>query len=490
MLLMSYFFVVSRLKNKDVASKPGPVQQAAVNNQKAARIHGVPPTSSASQTSQLPQGVVVTNAHVQRNSSLAVPSSVPQTGQLPPGVVAMNTQAQRNLQSQPLSQVPRTSTPSTVVMPLNEGLKGSVMLNQPVQYQPMTWPPKSSVKVQNVAAPVPALVPSNQALQGSQGLIRPAQPANQYMWVPASAVQQPMPVVYVNPVAPSLQGGPMLVTYPPARPFIPQQAPVMLLTSQPSSTSPLVRTIVQGALTTPSGNLKNVVPVSNRSSSGTVTTFSVLPQHVGQAAVLSAEGHNARNVKTTTTTTTATVNNHATSTSSVVPSSSIQTSSSQSHHQTISSPSQQPSVTGATNTGLPSPSSLDLTPPPSVTTTAPSQRLSHAVVSSSSGDRQSQESLTESSRSRESDGSVLVSDETDPSTKDLQPPIRRAGRTITWRYRTQGKSKLQEQKKSLSKDLKGWCCHLPEHENFYIRILNIWLSKQKRKTKSDVYLKT
>lgn len=313
----------------------------------------------------------------------------------------------------------------------------------------------SSGRVQYTTTPSQPVVPSNNPLQGSQSHTRPAQPAKQYMWVPASQVKQPaVPVVYMNPVAPNLQGGPMLMTYPPGQQFIPQQAPVMLLANQPSSTSSLVRTTE--APKTSSDSLKGTVPVSNRSPSGTVTTFSVLPQHVGQNAVLSAQGYNTGTVKTTTTTTTpttaATINNQVSSNSSSAPSSQIQPPSSQSLQKTIPEPGEEALTT---NQSLPSTSALDHTPSHAITTTSPSLRVSSSVMSSSSGDHQSQESLSRIQRSRQSDGSVLVTDETDPSTKEINLPFRRAGRTITWRHRTQGKSKLQEQKKSLAKDLRG-----------------------------------
>lgn len=241
------------------------------------------------------------------------------------------------------------------------------------------------------------------------------------------------------------------MTYPPGQQFIPQQAPVVLLPNQLPSTSSLVQ--ATEAPKTSSGSLKGTVPVSNRPPSGTVTTFSVLPQHVGQAAVL---GHNTGSVKTTTTTTTTstiatTVINQVSSTSSSAPSSQIQPPSFQSLQQTIPEPSEEALTS---NHNLPSTSVLDQTPSHAVTTASPSQRESPSVASSSSGDHQSQESLTGSQRSRQLEGSVLVSDETDPSTKDTQLPLRRAGRTITWRHRTQGKSKLREKKKSIAKNLK------------------------------------
>ena len=285
----------------------------------------------------------------------------------------------------------------------------------------------------------------------------PAQPANQYMWVPASAIQQSMPVVYANPVAPSLQGGPMFVSYPQAGQFIPQQSPVVLMTSQPSSTSclPQTTTSMQAATTASSGRGKGVTPISNRPSGGTVTTFSVLPQHVGQSAVQSAQRNNVVSVRQPTTTTTTV---YEASVGSAMPSISKQPvvpSFPQSSHQTTSLTSQLPSNT------LPITSSPHQPPTPSVTTTSPSQRLPDAMVSGFNEGSQSHEIVNGSPRSRESGGSVLVADELDPSSKDFHPPLRRAGRTITWRYRTLGKSKLQETRKSLAKDLRGKCYYFP-----------------------------
>ena len=250
----------------------------------------------------------------------------------------------------------------------------------------------------------------------------------------------------------------MFVSYPQAGQFIPQQTPVVLMTSQPASTSRLPRTTtgIQAAITTTSGRGKGVTPVSNRPSGGTVTTFSVLPQHVGQSAVQSAQRNNIGSVRqpTTTTVNEAPVDSTMPSVSKqpVVPSFP------QSRQQTASLTSQLPSTT------LPITSSLHQPPTPSVTTASPlpdASQLPDAVVSSFNEDSQSRESVNGSLRSRESDGSVLVADETDPSSKDFHPPLRRAGRTITWRYRTQGKSKLQEMRKSLAKDLKGKCYYIP-----------------------------
>lgn len=530
------------------------MQQSTIKNPGAATTPGLPTQKSTSpQTRPSPQRVAVTNAQVQRNST--TPSSVQTQRSATPSAAAvpLNQGLPRSMSNQPIQYQPLTwppkstvatavplATPSAVVVPLNQGVQRSVS-NQPIQYQPLTWPPKSTTQVQNSATVVPALVPSNQLQKGSQGPVTLAQPANQYMWVPASAVQQNMPMVYVNPVAPSLQGGPMFVSYPQAGQFIPQQAPVMLMTSQPSSTSRLPRTTTQTAITTRSGSGRGVTPVSNRPSAGTVTTFSVLPQNVGQSAVQSAKRHDIRKVKQPATT----VNQPSVNGSSLpssskppvvasFPQSSHQTTSvagqllstglpltafpqqstpprntaapsqrlpnersqSESSHQTTSVQSQLPSTGLSLSSSLPqsSPPSVNtaapskrlpnavvstpnersqsesyqttsvrsqlpstglLSSPPSGTTASPSQRLLDTEVSSSSEGTQSQESLPGSQRPRESDGSVLVSDDSDASTKDLHPPLRRAGRTITWRDRTQGKSKLQEQRKSLSKDLRG-----------------------------------
>ena len=421
-----------------------------------------------SQTRPLPQGVVVTNAQAQRKATTP-PFAQIQRSAAPSAAVVSSNQP-RGISNQPVQYQPLTlpskstagmqntatalpvSNPSAAVVPLNQG-------PQPVQYQPLTWPPMSTAKVQKSATPVAALVPSNQLQQPSQGLIMPAQPANQYMWVPASAIQQSMPVVYANPVAPSLQGGPMFVSYPQAGQFIPQQPPVVLMTSQPSSTSPLSRstTSMQAAITTSSGRGNGVTPVSNRPSGGTVTTFSVLPQHVGQSAVQSAQRNNVVGVVRQPTTTV-----YEAPVGSTMPSISKQPvvpSFPQSSHQTTSPTTQLPSNT------LPITSSPHQPPTPSVTAASLSQRLPDAMVSGSNEGSQSHEIVNGSSRSRESDGSVLVADEPDPSSKDFRPPLRRAGRTITWRYRTQGKSKLQEVRKSLAKDLRGKCYYFQDQSN-------------------------
>lgn len=459
-------FLVTRLMKKEDPSKPSPGQQSAIENQGAVASPGLPAQkSSVLQTRPLPQGVVVTNGQAQRKATTPPSAQIQRSATQSAAVVSLHQGLPRGVSNQPVQYRPLTlppmstagmrntatalpfSNPSAAVLPLNQGL-------QPVQYQPLTWPPMSTAKVQKSATPVPALVPSNQLQQPSQGLVTPAQPANQYMWVPASAIQQSMPVVYANPVAPSLQGGPMFVSYPQAGQFIPQQAPVVLMTSQPSSTSCLPRTttVMQATIATTSERAKGVTPVSNRSSGGTVTTFSVLPQHVGQSAVQSAQRNNVGSVRQPTTTV-----NEA-SVGSAMPSVSKQPvvpSFPQSSHQTTSLTSQLPSTT------LPITSSPHQPPTPSATTASPSQRLPDAVVRKFNEDSQSHESVNGSSHSRESDGSFLVADETDPSSKDFHLPLRRAGRTVTWRYRTQGKSKLQEMRKSLAKDLRGKCYYIP-----------------------------
>jgi len=457
-----FLLSVTRLKKKEESSKQSPGQQSAVENQGAAASPGLlAQKSSAPHTRPLTQSVAVTNAQAQRKATTPPSAQIQRSATQSAAVVSSNQGLPRGISNQPVQYQPLTlprkstagmqdtattlpfSNPPVAVLPLNQGL-------QPAQYQPLTWQPMSTAKVQNSATPVPALVPSNQLQQPSQGLITPAQPANQYMWVPASAIQQSMPVVYANPVAPSLQGGPMFVSYPQAGQFIPQQTPVVLMTSQPSTTSRLPRTTTGiQAITTTSGRGKGVTPVSNRPSGGTVTTFSVLPQHVGQSAVQSAQRNDVGSVRQPRTTVSeASVGSPLPSVSKqpVVPSLP------QSSHQTNSLTSQLPSTT------FPITSSPHQPPTPSVTTASP---LPDAVVSSFNEDSQSHESVNGSLRSRESDGSVLVADETDPSSKDFHPPLRRAGRTITWRYRTQGKSKLQEMRKSLAKDLRGKCYYIP-----------------------------
>ena len=61
----------------------------------------------------------------------------------------------------------------------------------------------------------------------------------------------------------------------------------------------------------------------------------------------------------------------------------------------------------------------------------------------------------DSKTSRESEGSFVVYQDKKDSAPELKLPLRPAGRTISWRFRTQGKSKLQEQRKYLARDLRG-----------------------------------
>ena len=51
--------------------------------------------------------------------------------------------------------------------------------------------------------------------------------------------------------------------------------------------------------------------------------------------------------------------------------------------------------------------------------------------------------------------SLVNGEETGQNGEDEKPPLRRAGRTISWRNKTQGRTKLQENRKSLAKDLRG-----------------------------------
>ena len=319
-----------------------------------------------------------------------------------------------------------------------------------------------------------------------------AQPANQYMLVPAHTVKPNMPVVYMNPAVPSLQpGGPVFV---PAAPFVPQQAPVMLMAAQPSSTPYSPQTAAKAVSTLASGGWKGAAPVENRTSSGTVSTFTVLPQQVGQSAVHSAQRRQVGSVKQPTTA----VNQASNTVSNAPVDSSTPSLQSQGTDQapvtypnrTVGLPSSMsrqqsfpPSVTAAaplqtnqtgplSTTSLPKPSprvatsiapyQTQASPPstpssrqsttPITSTAVPNQQSPQAVVNSPMADPDAQGT----SRPRHAEGSFLFSDENDPN---LKPPLRRAGRTITWRYRTQGKSKLQEQRRSLAKDLRGEeCC--------------------------------
>lgn len=403
---------------------------------------GLLPSTSASQLQQPTQGLVISNSQTQLKNSTVVP-----------------VQLQTNQASQQYQQLPASSSAK---------------------------PGQNSI--------TPAVVQP----QASQGLILTAQPANQYMLVPAHAVKPNMPVVYMNPAVPSLQpGGPVFV---PAAPSVPQQAPVMLMTTQPSSTPYSPQTAAKTVSTLASGGWMGAAPVENRTSSGTVSTFTVLPQQVGQSAVQSAQRRQVGSVKQPTTAVNQASNtvSNASSNSVVTVDPSTPLLQSQGADQapvtypnrTVGVPSSMsrqqsfpPSVTAAaplqtnptgpltttclpklsprvatsiapyqTQVSLPSTSSSRQSTTPIMSTVVPNQQALQAVVNSPVADPDAQGT----SRPRDTEGSFLFSDENDPN---LKPPSRRAGRTITWRYRTQGKSKLQEQRRSLAKDLRGEeCC--------------------------------
>lgn len=376
-----------------------------------------------------------------------------QTRNASQGLVISNAQTQRNVTMMPSAQTQCSGTAVSAAVPLNQQGQQRNLSNQPIQYEPLPIP---SAKVQHSAE---MQMPAPVQPQGSQSVMIPAQPAKQYMWVPASAVQPNTPVVYVNPVIPTLQGGPMLV---PTAQFNPQQAPVVLMDSQSSSSPCISQANMQPLNTMASGGRKGAASVANKTSSETVSTFTVLPQQVGQSAVQAASSLQQSSHPSVTPVGTASKMHTSGSLSPTsLPQASLQSvtqvTSSQTYSVGLPSPTSLPqtslqSVTPVAEPqtlpkGLLSMSSPRQSSPSTITTAAPSQRSPVAAINSPQKD-------TESQRPRAADGSFLVSDETAPGSKDSKPPLRRAGRTITWRYRTQGKSKLQEQKKSLAKDLK------------------------------------
>lgn len=116
-----------------------------------------------------------------------------------------------------------------------------------------------------------------------------------------------------------------------------------------------------------------------------------------------------------------------------------------------------------------------LQPPPGLTTqAAPSQ--TRASISSSSSIVHTSSPLTASPKQHSSqvvvgsqervtgfqhspgpsgtERSLVNGEETGQNGADEKPPLRRAGRTISWRNKIQGRTKLQENRKSLAKDLR------------------------------------
>ena len=386
-----------------------------------------------------------------QSSSQQTTPGILQTRNASQGLVISNAQTQRNVTVMPSTQTQRSGTAVSAAVPLNQ--QGQQRNLSTIQYEPLPIP---SAKVQHSAE---MHMPAPVQPQESQSVMIPAQPAKQYMWVPASAVQPNTPVVYVNPVLPTLQGGPMLV---PTAQFNPQQAPVVLMDSQSSSSPCISQANIQPLNTMASGGRKGAASVANKTSSETVSTFTVLPQQVGQSAVQAASSYQQSSHPSVTPVGTSKMHPSGSLSPTSLPQASLQSvtqvTPSQTHSVGLPSPTSLPqtslqSVTPVAEPqtlpkGLLSMSSPRQSSPSTITTAAPSQRSPGAAINSPQKD-------TESQRPRAADGSFLVSDETAPGSKDSKPPLRRAGRTITWRYRTQGKSKLQEQRKSLAKDLKG-----------------------------------
>lgn len=396
-------------------------------------------------------------------------------------ILAIQVKSSEELSKQ---QEPRT-TPEmpqkTTVPQTRQPSEGLVMSNNQAQRNLVMMPSEQMVtKGQTYPVPQP---------QAPQAVIMSAQPVNQYTLVPDSNVQPNMPVVVANPVAPSLHGGTPSVS---VAPFVPLQAPGVLMTSQPSPPRSY-QAATQAVSTMARGGWKGAA-FDNRTSSGTVSTFTVLPQQVGQSAVQSAQRRDVASVSQSVPPAASQAVSQASSTATNVSSSSfvpVETSSTQWQSQTSG---QLPDPYPTQTVGLPSTTPLQHTFPPPVTVGAafqsfprlptglaapliPSQAQVSAppvscvyqspplTTSTSVTSERSPQTLANGSRKgseaqgsprpREAEGSFIVSDESSSSSKDCKPPLRRAGRTITWRYRTQTKSKLQEQRKSLARDLRG-----------------------------------
>ena len=328
------------------------------------------------------------------------------------------------------------------------------------------------------------------------------------MLVPAAAVQQNVPLFYMNPAAPNVQGrGPVFLTYSQTGQVIPQQMPVAFIPNQPATTQtskPVMKTVSSSSQT-------REASASTQSSFDTRTTFSVLPQNVGQSAVEKAQKQYSGGVVKQPS---ATYHNSAPgpqrvaaaaagavqqgprqhtetrrqNTESVTPETN--------HNHTPNSKvisrqqeSGQPSFEKSEDVRSGKTKKTDGNGPAArtqayVSSSGPSFTGSQipALNSSPVSTMRDQPPLSEVSKKpavepvyntsspeqissltcsvvRKSEGSILVAD-VDPNEGDLKPPFRKAGRTVSWRYRTQGKSKLQERRKALARDLKGKCFDL------------------------------
>ena len=363
--------------------------------------------------------------------------------------------------------VPQATHAARSFKPLPLSSQGGIM-PQPQASQITSRPQLQTQVPQGLIMPQPSKNVITSQAQAPQVVNTPAQQANQFIWMPASAVQPHLPLIYFKPE----QREPVFV---PASPLVREPVRVQQIPGQPPlllSAQPMITSVS----TSPSEGRKEP-----SSSSETVSTFTVLPQQVGQSAIQQAQRHEVGSGRQPVT-----VAPHGLNSVDNRPSRHLQ---------------DQGITQGSTmylnkTQGLPQPTSLVnavpplqinptvddssrasfLQPPPGLTSQAAPSQTPASISSASSivhtsspltaSPKQhspevvvgSQEKVTgsqESPRSSGTERSLVIGEETGQNSNDEKPPLRRAGRTISWRNKTQGKSKLQENRKSLAKDLRG-----------------------------------
>ena len=334
------------------------------------------------------------------------------------------------------------------------------VLPQPQASQIMSRPQLQTQVPQGLVMPQQSKNVITSQAQALQVVNAPAQQASQFIWVPAAAVQPHLPLVYFKPdqresvFVPTSQ----LVREPAHVQQIPGQPPP-LPSAPPTNNS--VSTSASEGRREPS------------SSSETVSTFTVLPQQIGQSAVQQAQRQDVGNGRQRMT-----VDNK--------PPEQVQDQGiTQGSTMYLNKTQGLPQSTSLVNTATPlqvnptvdeSSTASFLQPRPGLTTQAAPSQTPASISSSSSivhtsspltaSPKQhspqvvvgSQERVTGFQHSPGPSGierSLVNGEETGQNGEVEKPPLRRAGRTISWRNKTQGRTKLQENRKSLAKDLRG-----------------------------------
>lgn len=363
--------------------------------------------------------------------------------------------------------MPQTTHAAGSFKPQSLSSQGGIM-PQPQASQIMSRPQLKTQVPQGLIMPQQSKNVITSQAQALQVVNTPAQQANQFIWVPASVVQPHLPLIYFKPDQRESEfvPAPPLVREPAHVQQIPGQPPP-LISAQPTINS--VSTSASEGRREPS------------SSSETVSTFTVLPQQIGQSAVQQAQRHDVGNGRQRMTVATQGLNSVDNKPSEHIQDQGITQGSTMYLNKTQGFP--QP--TSLVNTVTPlqinptadeSSTASFLQPPPGSTTQAAPSQTPSSISSASSivytssplttSPKQhspqvvvgSQERVTGSQGSPGPSGterSLVIGEETGQDSKDEKPPLRRAGRTISWRNKTQGKSKLQENRKSLAKDLRG-----------------------------------